>query len=109
MRPLHRSPHIQPNLPYKSDDDDDNFNDFSLDIPRNVGVDDNDEYNHTTVLGCDGLNDYVTSLFDPNIPDDESTEDFDTHLMATTNAGEVAFEVETRTETKGMTISDHMK
>eukprot|EP00957_Ditylum_brightwellii_P015478 1165088-Ditylum_brightwellii.AAC.1 len=94
-------------LYYNSDDDDDNFNDFSLNIPRNVDVDDNNEYTYTTVLDCDDFNNYVTSSFDPDIPDDESTEDFDTNLMATANAGEVAFEVETRTETKGMTISGH--
>eukprot|EP00957_Ditylum_brightwellii_P049284 3739817-Ditylum_brightwellii.AAC.1 len=73
---------------YNSDDDDNKFNDFSLNIPRNVDDDDNDGYNHTAVLDCDDLNDYVTSLFDPDIPDDESREEIDTNLMATTNARE---------------------
>eukprot|EP00957_Ditylum_brightwellii_P184622 14060663-Ditylum_brightwellii.AAC.1 len=65
---------------YNSDDNDNNVNDFTLNIPRNVDVDDNNGYNHTIVLDCDDLNDHVTSLFD-----DESTEEFDTNLMAIAN------------------------
>eukprot|EP00957_Ditylum_brightwellii_P212251 15367136-Ditylum_brightwellii.AAC.3 len=89
--------------------DDNDFEAFAINRDADDFDEEDDSHDYKSVIDSNNLEDYVASTFDSDIAEDEESDDeFNFDPITTTNAGEIAYEVEAETETKGMTINSHV-